>query len=56
MQLLTFSTVWMQILCILALTAAGVLLTGCESVTRYSISSNQGPMPMEDHYQVEHFR
>ncbi len=31
-------------------------LTGCESVTRYSIGSNQGVMPMADHYTVEHFR
>lgn len=31
------------------------VLAGCESVTRYSIGSNQGVMPMSDHYTVEHF-
>jgi len=32
------------------------ILTGCDTVKRYSIQSYQGPMPMKDHGYVENFR
>ena len=38
---------------LVAVSAAGFLLSGCGHMRQYSIDSWQGPMPLEDHHYLQ---